>query len=268
MDQAVLDALKKWPNVPACTGWLMLDRRGQWRMRDEACQASGGSGDPIRHTALNAFIARNYAVDDEGRWFFQNGPQRVFVDLAYTPSVVRLSLETAAPDAMAFETLTEVSIAPEPSTEVATSALPRLTDQCGRRFQPLHCWFDDEGNVLFSGYSETSSSSNGPLGEPLNTPLKVTGNPHTDFAAAPIGKNSLAAPSIALLHDHDLALFAEHTALSDESALNESSDTPVIAGADGLPAFLQWTTDIALPLQTIAAKDVPLRFAFAQRPQA
>ena len=32
--------LAKWPNVPHCTGWLLLDRRGNWRMRDDAAQAA------------------------------------------------------------------------------------------------------------------------------------------------------------------------------------------------------------------------------------
>ena len=35
MDDMVLAALKKWPNVPACRGWLGLDARGQWWMRDD-----------------------------------------------------------------------------------------------------------------------------------------------------------------------------------------------------------------------------------------
>ena len=45
MDDIVKQALAKWPNVPHCTGWLMLDRRGNWRMRDDAAQASGRPGD-------------------------------------------------------------------------------------------------------------------------------------------------------------------------------------------------------------------------------
>ena len=61
MDDIVKQALAKWPNVPSCTGWLMLDRRGNWRMRDEAAQASGSPGVPIRHEALLGFINRNYA---------------------------------------------------------------------------------------------------------------------------------------------------------------------------------------------------------------
>ncbi len=91
MDDIVRQALAKWPNVPHCTGWLLLDRRGNWRMRDEAAQASGAPGEPIRHEALLGFINRNYDADERGQWFFQNGPQRVYVELGYTPWVVRLS---------------------------------------------------------------------------------------------------------------------------------------------------------------------------------
>ena len=79
MDDIVRQALAKWPNVPHCTGWLLLDRRGEWRLRDDAAQAAGELGSPIRHAALNAFIGRNYECDAQGQWFFQNGPQRVCV---------------------------------------------------------------------------------------------------------------------------------------------------------------------------------------------
>ena len=41
MDDIVKAALKKWPNVPACYGWLALDARGDWYMRDDRTQAAG-----------------------------------------------------------------------------------------------------------------------------------------------------------------------------------------------------------------------------------
>ena len=41
MDAIVEAALKKWPNVPACHGWLALDARGDWYMRDDRVQAAG-----------------------------------------------------------------------------------------------------------------------------------------------------------------------------------------------------------------------------------
>jgi hypothetical protein len=37
-------ALAKWPNVPDCYGWLGLDARGNWYMRDEQAQVAGPFG--------------------------------------------------------------------------------------------------------------------------------------------------------------------------------------------------------------------------------
>jgi hypothetical protein len=89
MDDIVRQAMAKWPNVPHCHGWLALDARGAWRMRDDRAQEAGLRGDPIRHAALIAFINRNYHCDDKGQWYFQNGPQRVYVDLDVAPFVAR-----------------------------------------------------------------------------------------------------------------------------------------------------------------------------------
>ena len=89
MDEIVKQALAKWPSVPHCYGWLALDARGAFRMRDEATQQAKLPGDIIRHSALLAFIYRNYTHDERGAWFFQNGPQRVYVDLEATPFIAR-----------------------------------------------------------------------------------------------------------------------------------------------------------------------------------
>lgn len=95
MDDIVKAALKKWPNVPHCYGWLALDARGDWYMRDERIQAAGPfprvKGSRIAHEKLLAFIHRNYAADERGAWFFQNGPQRVYVELEAAPWVWRVA---------------------------------------------------------------------------------------------------------------------------------------------------------------------------------
>lgn len=99
MDDIVKKAMAKWPNVPDCYGWLGLDRRGQWLMRDERAQEAGAfqSGAPLskgsvlHHEKLIEFIARNYACDAKGQWFFQNGPQRVFIELEIAPHIWRVS---------------------------------------------------------------------------------------------------------------------------------------------------------------------------------
>ena len=94
MDEIVKAALKKWPNVPHCYAWLALDARGDWYMRDDRIQAAGTfpqvKGSRILHDKLREFIHRNYAADERGCWFFQNGPQRVYVELEAAPWVWRL----------------------------------------------------------------------------------------------------------------------------------------------------------------------------------
>jgi hypothetical protein len=110
MDEIVARSLAKWPNVPAVYGWLELDRRGNWLIK----------GERIGNAALREFIGRNYEADEQGRWFFQNGPQRVYVTLAYTPLVVHYEGE-------------------------------RLFDHCGRPFTCTDAYQDDEGSVLLDG---------------------------------------------------------------------------------------------------------------------
>ncbi|WP_369802476.1 DUF2946 family protein [Limnohabitans sp. DM1] len=98
MDEIVQKAMTKWPNVPDCYGWLGLDNRGQWRMRDDSVQTMGAfqsaepgaRGSVLRHEKLIEFINRNYDADAKGRWYFQNGPQRVYVELESTPHIFRL----------------------------------------------------------------------------------------------------------------------------------------------------------------------------------
>lgn len=87
MDTIVEKALAKWPNVPHCYGWLALDARGNWRMRNEHAQQHNLPGEKITQPALIGYIQRNYTNDENGRWYFQNGPQRVYVDLEMTPHI-------------------------------------------------------------------------------------------------------------------------------------------------------------------------------------
>lgn len=95
MDDIVRQALAKWPNVPHCYGWLGLGARGNWYMRDDRVQAAGqfpvSKGALLRHEKLIEFIHRNYEHDGDGQWFFQNGPQRVYVELEAAPFVWRVA---------------------------------------------------------------------------------------------------------------------------------------------------------------------------------
>jgi len=110
MDEIVARGMARWPDVPAVYGWLQLDRRGNWRIK----------GERITNTAFRDFIARNYHADARGCWFFQNGPQRVFVELAYTPLVVRYEGSS-------------------------------MLDHCSRPFRAGGFFQDEEGSVLVEG---------------------------------------------------------------------------------------------------------------------
>lgn len=115
MDDIVLKAMIKWPNVPDCFGWLGLSARGNWYMRDDRTQSLGSfaSGQPgakgsmLQHAKLIDFIQRNYASDASGRWYFQNGPQRVYVELEATPWIWRIQADGSvrAHDGQSTETI-------------------------------------------------------------------------------------------------------------------------------------------------------------------
>jgi hypothetical protein len=102
MDDLVQQAMRKWPNVPHCHGWLGLDDRGDWYMRDDAVQQQGpfaqAKGSKLQHTKLIEFIQRNYACDAHGQWYFQNGPQRVYVELMSAPFVWRIQSDLSVTD--------------------------------------------------------------------------------------------------------------------------------------------------------------------------
>src|SRR4051794_35382247 len=53
--------MAKWPAVPHVYGWLRLDRRGDWLIKEERIANSG----------VTAFIGRNYGVDERGAGFFR-----------------------------------------------------------------------------------------------------------------------------------------------------------------------------------------------------
>ncbi|WP_323011575.1 DUF2946 family protein [Castellaniella sp.] len=91
MDDLVHAAMARWPDVPAAYGWLSLSRRGQWRLHPHG----GGwgtdtpePGESITSPQILGFIGRNYQTDDSGCWFFQNGPQRVYVRLDGAPWIL------------------------------------------------------------------------------------------------------------------------------------------------------------------------------------
>lgn len=120
MDKSVRAALRKWPNVPAAYGWLALDRRGAWFLQ----------GEPILHRRLIAFINRNYLADESGAWYFQNGPQKAYVTLAYTPWVLHHPRD-------------EATVA---GHDAGLAALCTHTDEPVTALKGA--WVDEQGNLL------------------------------------------------------------------------------------------------------------------------
>lgn len=88
MDEQVLAAMQKWPNVPAAYGWLSLNARGLWRFHHDGDFSANPEGESIENSQLNNFFNRNYCVDDKGAWYIQNGPQKVFVNLPHAPFIL------------------------------------------------------------------------------------------------------------------------------------------------------------------------------------
>ncbi|MCK8515687.1 DUF2946 family protein [Methylonatrum kenyense] len=109
MDEAVRRAMRRWPDVPDVSDHLSLDRRGRWLLH----------GRPIEHRRTIDFINRHYHAGEDGRWWFQNGPQRVRVQLAYTPWIYRWN----------------------PADGLETHTGHRVV-------MPKAAWLDEDGNLL------------------------------------------------------------------------------------------------------------------------
>jgi len=109
MDKSVLEALARWPDVPAVYGWLSLSGRGLWRLHPDGRAMDGGSGEGIQNPQILSFIGRNYAVDECGQWFFQNGPQRVFVRIDAAPFIVFVDDAAGILTTHTGQTLTEIN---------------------------------------------------------------------------------------------------------------------------------------------------------------
>ena len=142
MDENVQAALRKWPNVPDCYDWLNLDLRGRYRL-------GPWPGTAIDHPALNDFISRNYLRHSDGRYIFQNGPQRVFVRLAYTPYILRLA------DANSLQ----------------------LRSHCGQAAGPVSHWFSDEAGHLLADTALGIGLIDGRDTSALITRLEAGGSP-------------------------------------------------------------------------------------------
>jgi hypothetical protein len=161
MDDSVARALAKWPNVPAAYGWLALDRRGSWSIK----------GARISNPAVLDFIGRNYAHDERGRWFFQNGPQRVFVRLEYTPHVLR--------------------------TEHAEHGFA-LRTHTGARVEPRAAWLDDAGSLLVAFGDSVGVVHGQDLAEMLSCLRDARGAALSDDALEALLQAAPEAPALLL----------------------------------------------------------------------
>jgi hypothetical protein len=121
MDQSVLDAVKRWPDVPVVYGWLSLTARGEWKLHPLGDAQLGGAGQGISNTQILGFIGRNYASQADGAWFFQNGPQRVYVRLDAAPLILHV----------------------DPSARA-------ITTHNGITLQQISHWYCDETGQLFA----------------------------------------------------------------------------------------------------------------------
>ncbi|SMC36453.1 DUF2946 family protein [Polynucleobacter kasalickyi] len=122
MDDSTISAIAKWPNVPFCYGWLFLDRRGVFRIRNEYSQQNNLQGEVIKHSGLCDSIKKHICIDDHQQYFYQNGPQRVYLNLAYCPYVVR--------------------ILPHQESQWI------LQNHLDQEITPSRCFLDEKGNVL------------------------------------------------------------------------------------------------------------------------
>ena len=192
MDDIVKQAMSKWPDVPSVYGWLALDRRGNWLIK----------GERISNTVVTDFIARNYEHDNDGRWYFQNGPQLVFINLDYTPHVYRLRSS------------------PQTSTELETHSARNV-----RRLDSA--WIDEGGTLL------------------LDT-----------------------EHGIGLIDDRDLdRLLTCFTNARGASLDDDALDAAIEQLQARSMADLRFSYNSkTVPVQPIAAVDVPRKFNFVQRP--
>lgn len=144
MDEIVMKSMARWPDVPDVFGWVELDQRGNWLIKSQRI------GNPV----ITEFIGRNYLSDERGRWFFQNGPQRVFVTLSYAPFVL--------------------STRPECSLRLVTQTGVTIEQTTG-------AWLDEQGTMIlrWSG-GEVGTVSDRDLAEVVTWFTDAKGQPVSD----------------------------------------------------------------------------------------
>ncbi len=137
MDANVIAAMARWPEVADVYGWLSLTENGQWRLHprgdgwrqnsdaQDAAPRNDTVGESITNPQILQFIDRNYACDERGQWFFQNGPQKVYVRLDAAPYILR-------------------------STGAATLQALGLRTHNGLEAQAIQAWWLDDAGKLYA----------------------------------------------------------------------------------------------------------------------
>lgn len=126
-DHFIQASLDKWPNVPTLYGWLSLTHDGQWRLHPKTPVISATThehepGESISSPGLIRFLNNYYFEDKNGAWFFQNGPQRVYVALSAAPWILHLD----------------------------TANTSRLITHTGKEISHIHAWYLDEGGLFYA----------------------------------------------------------------------------------------------------------------------
>ena len=213
MDEQVMGAMQKWPNVPAVYGWLSLSAQGDWLLHKHGGAREGETGQKIANEQIRHFMNRNYAATPAGEWYFQNGPQRVFVDLVSAPFIVRL-----ADDLQTLVTHNELPV---------TRVSQWLLDEQGRLYLRT-----EHGAAILAGRDM----------ELVTARLKVLNE--STASSTPAQSDN---PTTQTMDDIDnaTALDASHLqALGDGETLRVS-----LNGASTLTAPMQWVQSSQVPAQ-------------------
>lgn len=172
MDANVLAAMARWPNVPDVFGWLSLSTLGQWRLHPRGDANLLHAGEPISSLRIQEFIDHNYTCDPQGRWYFQNGPQRVFVRLDAAPYILR----TAEP-----------------------RRPPRMQTHNGLDVQTISGWWLDESGRL---YAQTEHGPGLVAGRDLMEVLESLHTPDNERLSTILEDNPNTAQGVPIKGEH------------------------------------------------------------------
>lgn len=176
MDKNVLAAMARWPNVPDVFGWLSLSVSGQWRLHPRGDAGLFHAGEPISSPRIQEFIDHNYICDPQGRWYFQNGPQRVFVRLDAAPYILRTA---------------------------GSRQLPRMQTHNGLDIHAISGWWLDESGRL---YAKTEQGPGLVAGRDLTEVLESLYTPDNERLSTILENNPNAGQAVRIRAEHSVYL--------------------------------------------------------------